>query len=130
MPIRRTSLAFARTTNGGASWEPARKIYKAGTISQTIGNVIAVLPDNATFDGELVDVFTLLHETRNDQDTRGFSIAAIRSADHGATWTKKEVVIDDFLYEELGSSGSALFPFFTMPHGTDPASIFSRRVAP
>ena len=90
-------IYFARTTNGGASWEPARKIYKAGSVSQTIGNVIAVLPDNATFDGELVNVFTLLHGTRNDQDTRGFSIAAIRSADHGATWTKKEIVIDDFL---------------------------------
>jgi hypothetical protein len=88
---------FSRTTNGGRSWEPARKIYKAGTISQTIGNVIAVLPTTAPFNGALVDVFTLLHGTRNDQDTRGYSIAAIRSTDHGATWTKKEIIINDFL---------------------------------
>ena len=86
---------FSRTTNGGATWEPARKIYKAGTISQTIGNLVAVLP-TATFNGALVDVFTLLRGTRNDNDTRGAHIAAIRSTDHGATWTKQETVISDF----------------------------------
>src|SRR4029453_2513133 len=84
---------FARTTNGGSTWEPARKIFKAGTIAQTIGNVIAVLPDNATFHGALVDVFTLRRGTRNDNDTRGFHIAAIRSTDHGAPWTKKETIV-------------------------------------
>ena len=86
---------FARTTDGGATWEPAREIYKAGTVAQTIGNVIAVLPDNATFNGELVDVFTLIR-TSNRRDTRGFSIALIRSADRGGTWTRKETVVDDF----------------------------------
>jgi hypothetical protein len=87
---------FARTTDGGDTWEPARQIYKAGTIAQTIGSVIAVLPDNATFNGELVDVFTLLR-TSNRRDTRGLSIALIRSGDRGETWTNKEIVIDDFL---------------------------------
>ena len=87
---------FSRTTNGGTSWEPARKIFKAGTIAQTIGNVIAVLPDNATFHGALVDVFTMLRGTRNDHGTRGTHIAAIRSTDHGATWTKQETIISDF----------------------------------
>jgi hypothetical protein len=42
----------ARTTNGGASWEPARSIFAPGQRNQTIGNQIAVLPD-----GTLVDVF-------------------------------------------------------------------------
>ena len=87
---------FSRTTNGGTTWEPARKIYKAGTIAQTIGNVIAVLPDNATFHGALVDVFTLLRGRRNDNDTRGANIAVIRSSDHGATWTKQETIVSDF----------------------------------
>jgi hypothetical protein len=81
--------------HGGDTWEPARQIYKAGTVAQTIGSVIAVLPDNATFNGELVDVFTLIR-TSNQQNTRGFSIALIRSEDQGATWTKKEIVVDDF----------------------------------
>jgi hypothetical protein len=87
---------LARTTDGGNSWEPARQIYKAGVIAQTIGNLIVVLPDNATFDGELVDVFTLVRGAKNEKGTRGTHIAAIRSADHGATWTKQEVIISDF----------------------------------
>jgi hypothetical protein len=33
-------------------------------------------------------------------------------------------------YEGLGSDGSAVFPFFAMTHGTDPASIFVREVGP
>jgi hypothetical protein len=89
-------IYFARTTNGGNTWEPARKIYKAGIIAQTIGNLIVVLPDNAAFDGELVNVFTLLRGAKNEKGTRGTNIAAIRSADHGTTWTKQEVIISDF----------------------------------
>jgi hypothetical protein len=62
---------LARTTDGGKSWEPARKIFKAGTLAQTIGNLIVVLPDNPTFNGELLDVFTQLRGTKNEHDTRG-----------------------------------------------------------
>ena len=36
---------FARTTDGGATWEGARPIYDPGQRNQTIGNVIAVLPN-------------------------------------------------------------------------------------
>jgi hypothetical protein len=90
-------IYFTRTTDAGESWEPARKIFKAGTIAQTIGNVIGVLPDNATFDGELLDVFTLIRGASNRQGTRGFHIATIRSEDHGATWSRREIIIDRFL---------------------------------
>ncbi len=86
---------FARTTDGGDTWEPARQISPTTALQQTIGNVIAVLPDNATFDGELVDVFTLIRQS-NRHGTRGLTIALIRSGDHGATWTKKEITISDF----------------------------------
>jgi hypothetical protein len=87
---------MARTTDGGTSWEPARKIFKAGTIAQTIGNLVVVLPDNAAFDGELLDVFTLVRDRKNEHDTRGLHIAAIRSADHGASWSQRETIISDF----------------------------------
>ena len=80
---------FARTTDGGETWEPAQRIFRAGVIAQTIGNQIAVLPDNDEFDGELINVFTLIRGTRNDQGTRGTHIAVIRSSDHGATWDKQ-----------------------------------------
>jgi hypothetical protein len=87
---------FSRTTNGGNSWEPARKIYKAGQIAQTIGNLIVVLPTTGGFHGELVDVFTQVRGANNSGGTRGTFISAIRSTDHGATWTKQEVTIAPF----------------------------------
>jgi hypothetical protein len=87
---------FSRTTDGGASWEPARKIYKAGQVAQTIGNLIVVLPTGGGFNGELVDVFTQIRRFKNNKDSRGTFISAIRSTDHGASWTQKEVAISDF----------------------------------
>jgi hypothetical protein len=87
---------FSRTTNGGASWEPARKIYKAGQVAQTIGNLIVVLPTTGSFNGALVDVFTQIRAFKNNKDTRGTFISAIRSTDHGATWTQKQVTISNF----------------------------------
>jgi len=82
---------LARTTNGGSSWEEARKIYKGGQVAQTIGNQIVVLPN-----GSLVDVFTQIRFAKNNKNSRGTFIAAIRSTDHGATWTQKEVLISAF----------------------------------
>ena len=89
-------IYFSRTTNGGASWEPARKIFKAGQVAQTIGNLVVVLPTRGGFNGELVDVFTQIRAFKNNQNTRGTFISAIRSSDHGATWTRKEVTIAPF----------------------------------
>jgi hypothetical protein len=85
---------FARTTNGGTSWEPARRIFEPGTLNQTIGNQIVVLPDNEQFDGELVDFFDLIQGAANRPPGRGFSIALIRSDDHGATWDSRATVVD------------------------------------
>jgi hypothetical protein len=85
---------FSRTTNGGASWEPARLIYQPGTLNQTIGNQIVVLPDNAQFDGELVNVFDLIQGAANRPPGRGFSIAVIRSTDNGATWSRRAIIVD------------------------------------
>jgi hypothetical protein len=85
---------FSRTTNGGTSWETARLIFDPGTINQTIGNQIVVLPDNAQFDGELVNVFDLIQNFANRPPGRGFSIAVIRSEDRGVTWSKRAITVD------------------------------------
>jgi hypothetical protein len=85
---------FARTTNGGSSWEPARQIFDPGTVNQTIGNQIVVLPDNEQFDGELVDFFDLIQNFANRPPGRGFSIAVLRSDDHGATWDRRPTIVD------------------------------------
>jgi hypothetical protein len=83
---------FSRTIDGGASWETARQIYDPGTVNQTIGNQIVVLPDNDEFDGELVNFFDLIQNFANRPPGRGFSIAVIRSEDHGATWSRATIV--------------------------------------
>src|ERR671914_593709 len=111
-------IYFSRTTDGGDSWEPGRKIYKAGTIAQTIGNQIGVLPDNDEFDGELVNVFTLLRGTKNEQGTRGFHIAVIRSTDHGATWDKQETIVDRFFRGVVIDPDSPLPPGVEARHRT------------
>jgi hypothetical protein len=88
---------FARTTDGGDSWEDARIIYDPGTRNQTLGNQIVVLPENRRFDGELVDVFDLAYFTKNAHKHRGLNVALIRSKDHGATLSKRPIVVDKLL---------------------------------
>ena len=73
---------FARSTDGGLTWEPARPIYDPGQNDQTIGNQIVVLPD-----GTLVNVF---NEIRNDNKSgrAGSNVAVIHSPDSGVTWSE------------------------------------------
>jgi hypothetical protein len=70
---------FARSTDGGKTWEPARVIYDPGIDMQTIGNQILVLPN-----GNLVDVFT-----NPDLGVIEF----VQSTNHGATWSPNPTVI-------------------------------------
>jgi hypothetical protein len=70
---------FARSTDGGRTWEPARVIYDPGTDNQTIGNQVLVLPN-----GKLVDVFT---------NPQLGVIEYVQSTDHGATWSPNPTVI-------------------------------------
>jgi hypothetical protein len=75
---------FARTTNGGASWEKAHMIFDPGANAQTIGSVIVVLPN-----GDLLNVFTLI------LDAYGASplfVAVMRSKDRGEHWSKPSIV--------------------------------------
>ena len=78
-------VRFSRSTDGGASWEPARTIYNPGGVNQTIGNQIVVRPD-----GTLVDFFNEILNFRNDDGGSqfDFNLSLIRSADEGATWTR------------------------------------------
>jgi hypothetical protein len=93
-PAFRGPIWFSRTTNGGTSWETARQIHNPGTLNQTIGNQIVVLPDNTQFSGELVDVFDMIQNIANRPPGQGFSLQVIRSTDQGATWSKKAITVD------------------------------------
>jgi hypothetical protein len=78
---------FSRTTNGGASWEPARIIFDPGQVNQTIGNQIVVLPK-----GTLVDGFDLILNFQNVGFNRGLNVALIRSSDQGVSWSGPTIV--------------------------------------
>ncbi|HSR26339.1 MAG TPA: sialidase family protein, partial [Candidatus Eisenbacteria bacterium] len=81
---------FSRTTNAGASWEPARIIFDPGQENQTIGNQIVAQPASAG--GLLVDGFNLISNFKNTQNARGFNVAVLTSADQGATWSGPVIV--------------------------------------
>jgi len=80
---------FARTTNGGRSWEPARIIFDAGEINQTIANQIAVRPSSAG--GDLFDFFVLIDNIPPAQPA-SFALAFVHSSDKGATWSGARVI--------------------------------------
>ena len=77
-------VVFTRTTNDGASWEPARVIYDPGRNNQTIGNQIAVMSD-----GDLVNVFDEIRNFSNKPPARGLHVALVRSTDQGQTWSRR-----------------------------------------
>jgi len=78
----RGPIWFARSTDGGDSWEPARQLYDPGQNDQTIANQIAVRPQ-----GTLVNLFA---EFRNEskRGLRGWSVKVMRSNDKGVTWSR------------------------------------------
>jgi hypothetical protein len=77
----RGDTLFSRTTDGGKTWEPPRVIYERTSLTGTIGNQIAVLPD-----GTLVDIFDFAQGS--GKNFPGFDIQVQRSTDHGATWSE------------------------------------------
>jgi hypothetical protein len=70
---------FARTTDGGATWQPARAIYDPGATNSTLNNQIVVLPD-----GTLVLFFSEFDTVANQTTVL---LRVIRSQDKGATWS-------------------------------------------
>ena len=72
---------FARTIDGGTTWQPAVAIYDPGVGNQTIGNEIVGLSD-----GTIIDLFEEIDNTATNNATA--RIRLIRSADQGATWSK------------------------------------------
>jgi hypothetical protein len=78
---------FARTTDGGVTWEPAKVIFDPGVGQQVLGVEIAVLPD-----GTLIHFFNHLN---NGASTTG-QFQVQRSTDKGVTWSAPIKVADFF----------------------------------
>src|SRR5262249_26523640 len=86
---------FAPTSDGGASWEPARQIYDPGPDAQTISNQIVVLPD-----GTLVNLLEVL--TQNSSPNPKATVAVLRSSDRGLTWSPAPVNIAEAEFVGVG----------------------------
>ncbi|MEO8364782.1 MAG: sialidase family protein [Pseudoxanthomonas sp.] len=76
---------FARSSNSGASWEPAKPIYDPGPRSQTISNVTVV-----TRSGALVVMFVQIDYDLGNRAR----VAVVRSFDKGTTWTTPVFIAD------------------------------------
>jgi hypothetical protein len=76
----RGDTLFSRTTDGGRTWEAPRVIYAQSSLTGTIGNQIAVLPDRT-----LINIFDRLQGSGNNAP--GFEIHVQRSTDRGVTWS-------------------------------------------
>ena len=85
-PVNVQQTWFSRTTNGGATWSPARSVYDPGSENFTIGNIVNVLPNQT-----LVDGFEQ-GETPGG-DLTGLSVNVIFSGNRGVTWSKHAVTV-------------------------------------
>jgi hypothetical protein len=89
---------FARSTDGGRTWEPTRPIldFPDNSGTQTLGNQIVVLGD-----GTLVNVFNLIDQ--------GVPFVAVqRSTDKGVTWS--DPIIVDLLFSSAAVGQGVIDP--------------------
>jgi hypothetical protein len=68
---------MSRSTDNGVTWSTATQIYQPGTSSQTIDNLVQVLPN-----GDVLDFFTAINVT-----PAILNIGYIRSTNKGASWS-------------------------------------------
>ena len=84
---------FARSVDGGDSFQAAHRIYETGANKQTIGNQIVVEPQSKG--GSVFDFFGDIVNGSERRKTLGpVGIAYIRSDNHGATWSQPVRVAD------------------------------------
>ena len=114
---------FSRTTDGGASWAPAREIFPVGQGTETINHQIVVLPSSGPSGGDLVDFFELSHVRDNAHKERGDYVAFIRSGDRGLSWSSEAVAAAvDAVATRDPLTGQRVRAFINMDSAVDPRS--------
>jgi hypothetical protein len=76
----RSDIMFARSTNGGTTWEAVRAIYAPTGADWSVGNQIVVSPN-----GTLVDITEFFRGSR-------IYVAVLRSTDKGVTWSAPAMI--------------------------------------
>jgi hypothetical protein len=79
----RENAFFSKTTDGGAHWTAAQNMTNFQDLKSAFGNQLIIEPDHT-----LADVFTLFNGSGKQPNQAGqTSLAVIRSADGGKTWS-------------------------------------------
>ncbi|HET7478998.1 MAG TPA: sialidase family protein [Rubrobacteraceae bacterium] len=144
------SIALSSSTDGGRTWSPAVKVNKTPTNIPT-GNQQAFTPAvDVASDGSVAvtyydfrnntaapdtlptDYFVVHCDPTSDCSRAGNYGDEIRLTDTSFDMEKAPNARGYFIgdYEGLANDGTDFTPFFSQSHGTDPASIFFRRVGP
>jgi hypothetical protein len=78
---------FARSTDGGATWNTPTQLFIDTSFSGSIGSIIRVLDDGTLLDG------LVTYGSAAWKGGKCGSESVLRSADGGATWSNKPVIV-------------------------------------
>jgi hypothetical protein len=81
---------FARSTNGGVTWEAPRQLFTDTSFSGSIGGMIRVVANGRLIDG----LFTYGNAAWKGGPCG--SVSVLSSANGGLTWTNKPVIVSPF----------------------------------
>jgi len=143
------SIAFTKSTDGGFTWSAPVQINQTPTNIPS-GNQQAFTPSIAISpDGTIgVTYYDFRNNTAGPTLSTDYFIVhchpATSSCTSSTAWVETQLTSTSFDmraapfargfftgdYEGLGAPGTKFGAFFSMPHGTDPASVFFGRVGP
>ena len=96
-------LGFARSTDGGTTWEPARSIFSTSPGQLAQNTQVLVLPD-----GTLVDMFYLQNQKSSSHPVMLVGVQLMRSTDKGQTWSAPIPAVSMQSILQPNSSGETL----------------------